>query len=135
MSDKRLLSVIVLGLNPMAGGLLSSMLAKVSGNTCLPLSTARSGEEVLGALEDETTKDADILITENMIPDMACSELIAHARDIRKGLPVIVTHNAAIGIEPIYNAFDNVYSLPRPFTPAELWRKVQEVTSRFAQEG
>lgn len=93
---------------------------------------AENGRKGLQSLQ---TQQFDLLIVDLFMPDMDGLEIIGHVQKSRPGMPIIVIsgHYAGSGPAPDFlhmaTKLGAVYSLQKPFRPAELLAAVAKSLS------
>ena len=87
--------------------------------------TASSGEEAL----ERCLKglEPDLLITDVVMPGITGSQLVAHLRAHRDGMRVLYTSGFTEDAVVHHGVASGEHFLSKPFTPADLAHKVQEV--------
>ena len=91
--------------------------------------TAPDGPEALEALRDRSSS-IDLLLSDAAMPEMPGPELLEMARELRPGLPVLLM--SGHGKDEVG---DGVPYLAKPFTPAELVRRVGQALEGEALKG
>jgi two-component system cell cycle sensor histidine kinase/response regulator CckA len=91
--------------------------------------TASSGEEALERCLNRGL-EPDLLITDVVMPGITGSQLVAHLRLHRDGLRVLYTSGFTEDAVVHHGVASGEHFLSKPFTPADLAHKVQEVLGR-----
>jgi two-component system cell cycle sensor histidine kinase/response regulator CckA len=120
---------------PKGGGMASVLVAEdnddireltvaILSNEGYSMSQARNGKEALALCEDGL--EIDLLVTDVVMPDMGRVELSRRVYPFRPHAPVVYMSGFPFQELdlPDLDASREVY-LPKPFTPAQLWKSVQ----------
>jgi CheY-like chemotaxis protein len=120
---------------PKGGGMASVLVAEdnddireltvaILSNEGYSMSQARNGKEALALCEDGL--EIDLLVTDVVMPDMGGVELSRRVYPFRPHAPVVYMSGFPFQELdlPDLDASREVY-LPKPFTPAQLWKSVQ----------
>jgi two-component system cell cycle sensor histidine kinase/response regulator CckA len=106
---------------------VGSLIRRVLEDSGYTVLLAKSGADAI-ALSESTSERIDLLVADLNLPDMSGRELAQQLRTSRPEMKLLYTSGQSEGVVTGYGIVpEGMLFLPKPFTPAALASKVQEV--------
>jgi two-component system cell cycle sensor histidine kinase/response regulator CckA len=106
---------------------VGSLIRRVLEDSGYTVLLAKSGADAI-ALSEKSSERIDLLVADLNLPDMSGRELAQQLRTSRPEMKLLYTSGQSEGIVTGYGIVpEGMLFLPKPFTPAGLASKVQEV--------